>query len=79
MNIPILLGVDGETRELIESYHAGIYFEPENKADFLTKIRLIRAQIEDTNPFATGCQALARDYDRKYLARKMYDIMAMPN
>ena len=35
MHIPIMLGVDGEARKLVEQYGAGLYYEPENKADFL--------------------------------------------
>ena len=37
MEKPILLGVDGEARNMIEKYNAGIYFSPENEDDFLNK------------------------------------------
>jgi glycosyltransferase involved in cell wall biosynthesis len=77
MNIPILLGVDGETRQLIEMYHAGIYFEPENESDFLAKLILIRDTITENNLiFADGCQKMASDFDRKNLARKMLENLS---
>ena len=34
MEIPILMGVDGEARQIVESYKAGLCFEPESKKDF---------------------------------------------
>jgi len=70
--IPILLGVDGETRKIIETYDAGLFFEPENEIDFLTKLQLIRKQIlENKNRFTKGCQHMANDFDRIKLARHM--------
>lgn len=70
--IPILLGVDGETRRIIETYNAGLFFEPENEIDFLTKLQLIRKQIlENKNRFTKGCQQMANDFDRVKLARRM--------
>lgn len=77
MNIPILLGVNGEARSIIESYKAGIYFEPENEADFLEKLHLIRAKIEN-NKFALneGCNKMAEDFNRTKLAQKMLSILS---
>ncbi len=77
MNIPILLGVDGETRQLIEMYQAGIYFEPENESDFLEKLILIRDTIAKNNlAFMDGCQKMASDFDRKNLAKKMLENLS---
>lgn len=39
MEIPILLGVDGEARHIIESYQAGLCFEPESEEDFNNKLK----------------------------------------
>lgn len=72
MEKPILLGVDGEARSIIEKYNAGIFFEPENTADFLRKIELIIKETLQTNKFQEGCYNLARDYNRKELAYKMF-------
>jgi glycosyltransferase involved in cell wall biosynthesis len=76
MNIPILLGVDGETKNLIESYQVGIYFEPENEKDFIEKINLLKKRItENKAVFIQGCNRMAIDFDRKNLARKMLDVL----
>lgn len=76
MNIPILLGVNGETKVLIEFYHAGLYFEPENEKDFIEKLYLIRSQAELSKTFTVGCQKLANDFDRKKLAKRMLQILS---
>jgi len=34
MQKPILLGVEGQAKELVEEYGAGLCFEPENRHDF---------------------------------------------
>ena len=41
MHIPILLGVDGEARELVEHYNAGLFYEHEDKKDFLEKLNIL--------------------------------------
>lgn len=77
MNVPILLGVDGETRRIIESYHSGLYFEPENESDFIEKIKLIKnLTLNDSNAFSAGCQKMASDFDRKNLAKKMLEVLS---
>ncbi|WP_169777284.1 glycosyltransferase family 4 protein [Campylobacter mucosalis] len=75
MQIPILLGVCGQARLIIEKYNAGIYFEPENQDDFLLKLNLL---ISDKNLYKNcqnGCLALANDFDRKVLANKMLCVI----
>ena len=72
MQIPILLGVDGESRGIIEKYNAGLYYEPENKKDFLEKLDTItKENLKDY--FQKGGEALAKDFDRKKLALLMLD------
>lgn len=47
---PILLGVDGEARQLfIEEGKAGLYFEPENAAELAERIKVLTS-----NPILTG-------------------------
>lgn len=69
---PILLGVEGESKELIESYHAGLCFEPENKNEFLDKLSEIKSGLYS---FTEGCKKLASDFNRVLLAIKMYHII----
>ena len=37
---PILMAIDGVSRQLLEDANAGLYVEPENSADFAAKIRV---------------------------------------
>ena len=42
MKKPILLGVEGKSKELVEGYNAGIYFDPENEKDFVEKLLVLK-------------------------------------
>ena len=77
MNVPILLGVNGESRAIIEQYNAGIYFEPENEDDFIAKLHSIREKIQSANIFIAGCRKMADDFDRRKLARQMLDTLSL--
>lgn len=74
MGIPILMGVEGEAQEIVESYGAGVCFEPENMADFQQKLNQL-LQPETYAKCKEGCLRLAADFDRKTLAKKMIDIL----
>lgn len=70
MDKPILLGLEGETKGIIEKYQAGLCYEPENKEDFLRKAINILDE-ENYQLYKQGCKALAVDFDRKKLALAM--------
>lgn len=74
MGIPILIGVDGEARRLIEGYEAGIAFDPENEHDFMDKLNTI-FKPGVYNSLKEGCVRLAADFDRKVLADKMLNVI----
>lgn len=74
MAIPILMGVEGEAQQIIEGYEAGLCFEPENEADFVSKLNLLR-QPEFYDKCKKGCLNLADDFDRKNLANEMFKIL----
>ncbi len=74
MAIPILMGVEGEAQQIIEGYEAGLCFEPENEADFVSKLNLLR-QPEFYDKCKKGCLKLADDFDRKNLANEMFKIL----
>jgi len=77
MNIPILLGVNGETRSIVESYNSGIYFEPENELDFIEKLFLMRKKIkDDPTYFLSGCKRMSEDFNRSHLARRMLEVLS---
>ena len=73
MQIPILLGVQGQAQEILEKYGAGVCFEPDNEKDFIEKLSALK-DISFYQKCQDGCVKLAADYDRKKLADKMLDI-----
>ncbi len=74
MEIPILLGVDGEARGILEKYGAGLFYEPENEGDFLTKLGMImRPELRES--FQKGGNDLANEFDRKKQASLMLDSL----
>ena len=74
MEVPILLGVEGEAKEIVEHYTAGICFEPENEEDFIDKLKIV-TNPENQKAFKEGCKELAIDFDRKKLAEKMLNVL----
>lgn len=71
MQIPIIMGVQGEAQEIVEKYEAGICFDPENEDDFVAKLDRILSDPELYARCRKGGEALAMDYDRKVLAANM--------
>lgn len=68
---PILMAIDGVSRELLENADAGIFVKPENPSDFAKKIRmylekpdLVKTQGEN------GYQYAKKYFDRDVLAKK---------
>ncbi len=74
MEVPILMGVEGEAQEIVESYGAGLCFEPENESDFIAKLHEI-CKPELQEQLKSGCRRLADDFDRKNLAMRMQHII----
>lgn len=74
MEVPILMGVEGEAKEIVENYNAGICFEPENEKDFIAKLKIV-TNPENQKVFKEGCKGLAIDFDRKNLAEKMLNVL----
>ena len=79
MEIPILMGVNGEAREIIESYHAGVCFEPESETEFCEKLDLLLTDENLYNECKEGCKKLSLDFDRNLLANKMLQIITQIN
>lgn len=75
MGIPIIMGVNGEAREIVESYQAGLCFEPESKIDFREKLDLLLTDKDLYNRCKEGCKKLSIDFDRAFLANKMLQII----
>jgi len=75
MRKPMLLGVEGEAREIVEQYNAGIAFEPENRKEFLTALKEISTNREKYTELQKGCSKLAEAFDRKNLANSMFKVL----
>jgi glycosyltransferase involved in cell wall biosynthesis len=75
MQKPILLGVDGQAREIVVQYDAGMYFEPENEADFIEKAQEMASNRLRYDELKENCLKLARAYDRKKLATEMLEVL----
>ncbi len=71
MRKPTLLGVEGQAKEIIEKYGAGVCYEPENEKDFIDKLYLLKNDKDLYNSCKRGCMELALNFDRKILAKKM--------
>jgi len=75
MGKPILLGVEGEAQQLLESYRAGLCFEPENKADFLKQLGRLKNDASEYEACQNGCFSMADEFNRKVLAERMLEIL----
>jgi hypothetical protein len=75
MQRPILLGVDGLARDLVQRYRAGIFFEPGNRAAFCLAVQRLQENHQLYEECKKGCCELARDFDRRKMAEEMYHIL----
>ncbi len=73
MAVPILMGVEGEAQRIVESYEAGVCFEPENEEDFLAKLQLLQND-DNLAKYKQGCLKLAEAFDRRVLAERMMEV-----
>lgn len=72
---PTLLGVEGQAQEILETYGAGVCFEPENKEDFIEKVLSLKNDKQLYSTYQTGCKELANSFDRKKLAKMMLNSL----
>ena len=75
MRIPIMMGVEGEAKDIIESYNAGVCFTPENEEEFISKLDKLLSDSEKYAEYQEGCTSLANDFDREVLAKSMLKII----
>src|SRR5690606_6578635 len=67
---PILMAIDGVSRELVEEADAGIFVEPENPEDFARKIRLYLENPEEIKRQGdNGFHYAKANFDRDVLAK----------
>ncbi len=75
MEVPILMGVQGEAQRLLEQYGAGKCFEPENEADFIAKLHELTDDPSTYEACKAGERRLVADFDRKILAGRMLEYI----
>ncbi|MDX1349737.1 MAG: glycosyltransferase family 4 protein [Putridiphycobacter sp.] len=77
MEKPILLGVDGEARDLfIDSGDAGWYFEPENVIDLTEKISHIITHTEEIKiKGMNGRNYVSKHFNRETIVNKFYNYL----
>ena len=76
MTIPILLGVDGEMRSILEKYSAGKFYEPEESISFQAAI--MHMYLNRDSLLALYSEGLVRmkvDFDRSNQAKKMLEFI----
>ena len=71
---PILLGLEGETKEIIESFNAGMCFEPENMDEFISQCHSILNE-KKYKEYQIGCKNLAEAFNRKKIALKVLETI----
>jgi len=70
LNKPILLGLEGEAKGIVEYFNAGLCFEPENEEEFIFQVKSI-LNPEKYKQFQIGCNKLAKAFNRKQIALEM--------
>lgn len=74
MQKPILLGLEGETKGIIESFNAGRCFEPENQEEFIAQCHAILNE-KHYKEYQKGCKNLAEAFDRRQIAQQVLETI----
>lgn len=73
---PILMAIDGVSRELVEQADAGVFVEPENPKDFADKIRFCINNKENISKQGLNGYNYAKlHFDREILAKKYLNYL----
>lgn len=74
MQIPVLLGVDGEARKLfIEDGKAGLYYEPENAGELTAAIQVLISDKEKMQQMGRNGRSYVNEhFNRELIAQKLY-------
>lgn len=76
---PILLGVDGEARELfIERGKCGLYYEPENDAELAQCIEFLYLNRDEANKMGeAGKDYVKKHFNRRLIAHEFYEALML--
>lgn len=73
---PILLAIDGISRDLVEAADCGIYVEPENATDIANKLKSIYTDTERLKEMGNNGYSYAKEhFDRDKLAEELLDVL----
>lgn len=76
---PVILGVDGEARELLEESGGGLFAQPENVTAWVSAIRGLRDEPDAAARMGRrGAAWVLRDHTREAQARKLSAVLAPP-
>ena len=70
---PILLGVEGEAKDLIEHYKVGVCYIPESQSSFIEALEEIKSY--KTPDFELNCNEMLQQFDRNKFASIMLDVI----
>ncbi len=71
MGLPVLLGVAGESAEIVEREGVGLVFEPENAQQLCERLRELHQDSAGYEKLRAACLSAAGHYDRANLAMQM--------
>jgi hypothetical protein len=74
MEKPILLGLEGETKGIIEKYHAGVCYKPEDQESFYAAVQKI-TEAATYQHAVNGTKKLIKDFDRSKIAEQMLNCL----
>ena len=75
---PVILGVEGESAELVISAGGGICIEPESSKDLATQVlKLYRDPTLRQELGSSGRRYILKHFDRQVLARRFADVMQL--
>lgn len=77
MGIPLLLGLRGEAREIVERHDAGLVFEPEDAQALVAQLKRLVKDQRLAQQYRTNAIAAAGFYDRDSLATDMLRELAV--
>ena len=73
---PVILGVDGQARQIVEDAGAGLVIEPENAAALVNAITQLSANRElGTALGQKGREYILQNFSRDYTAGKYIDVL----
>jgi len=76
MQRPVVLGVEGEARQIVEAADAGIGIEPENAAELAAAVVALARDPERRSRMGySGRAYVEAHFDRRVLARRYLEVL----